>query len=112
MEFESLIHLGINMRHGICKGSVGDAAKWSWRSSRLLVWVCACVIVGLLPGYVGHARENPLGNVQPPPPPPPPKSPEEQKPVIEGAGNVAAQAPSHHDARLRIDVNLVQVPLT
>ena len=35
-----------------------------------------------------------------------------QKPLIEGADNVATQGTSHRDARLRIDVNLVQVPLT
>ena len=35
------------------------------------------------------AQENPLDNVQTPAPPPPPKSPEEQKPLIEGADNVA-----------------------
>ena len=66
-----------------------------------------CLYTGLL-----QAQENPLDNVQTPAPPPPPKSPEEQKPLIEGAGNVATQATSHPDSRLRIDVNLVQVPLT
>ena len=80
------------------------------------MWVCACVgvclIPGLVPGHVGRAQENPLNDVQTPAPPPPPKSPEEQKPVIEGGADVAAQATSHRDARLRIDVNLVQVPLT
>jgi Ca-activated chloride channel family protein len=39
------------------------------------------------------------------------KSPENLKPVIEGA-NVAGQATSHRDARIRVDVNLVQVPVT
>ncbi len=80
------------------------------------MWICACVgvclIPGLVPGHVGRAQENPLNDVQTPAPPPPPKSPEEQKPVIEGGADVAAQATTHRDARLRIDVNLVQVPLT
>jgi Ca-activated chloride channel family protein len=80
------------------------------------MWVCVCVgvclIPGLVPGHVGRAQENPLNDVQTPAPPPPPKSPEEQKPVIEGGADVAAQATTHRDARLRIDVNLVQVPLT
>jgi len=57
------------------------------------------------------AQENPLDNVQTPAPPPPPKSPEDAKPVIEG-GSVAAEATSHPGARLRVDVNLVQVPVT
>ncbi len=58
------------------------------------------------------AQENPLDNVQTPNPPPPPKSPEDAKPVIEGGGNVAAEGASHPGARLRVDVNLVQVPVT
>jgi len=70
------------------------------------------LVGGLLLGYAGHAQENPLNDVQTPAPPPAPKSPEEQKPVIEGGANVAAQATTHRDARLRIDVNLVQVPMT
>jgi len=59
-----------------------------------------------------RAQENPLGNVQTPAPPPPPKSPEDARPVIEGGGSVAAEATSHPGSRLRVDVNLVQVPVT
>jgi Ca-activated chloride channel family protein len=52
-----------------------------------------------------RAQENPLGNVQTPAPPPPkPPDSEASKPVIEGA--------AHPNARLRVDVNLVQVPTT
>lgn len=40
------------------------------------------------------------------------KTPEEKKPVIEGGGNVVTQGTSRRDARLRVDVNLVQVPMT
>jgi Ca-activated chloride channel homolog len=72
-------------------------------------------LAGLLvwPGTgVCGAQENPLGKVQTPAPPPPPKTPEEQKPVIEGGQNAAAQATSRRDARIRVDVNLVQVPMT
>jgi Ca-activated chloride channel homolog len=58
------------------------------------------------------AQENPLGNIQTPVPPEKPKSPEELKPVIEGGANVTNLATSHRDARIRVDVNLVQVPLT
>jgi Ca-activated chloride channel family protein len=60
----------------------------------------------------GNAQENPLGDVQTPAPPPPPKSAEDLKPVIEGGANVAAEATSHRDARIRVEVNLVQVPMT
>jgi Ca-activated chloride channel homolog len=58
------------------------------------------------------AQENPLGNVTTTPPRPPPKSPEDLKPVLEGAGNVAAKATSSPNSRIRVDVNLVLVPMT
>ncbi|HEY4382109.1 MAG TPA: VWA domain-containing protein [Acidobacteriaceae bacterium] len=81
------------------------------RLRRLLV-VCLAVVAIGMPAIVCRAQENPLGNVTTPVPPPPPKSPEEQKPVVEGGTNVVTSGPSRRDARLRIDVNLVQVPLT
>jgi Ca-activated chloride channel family protein len=70
------------------------------------------MLLGLGWVSVGQAQENPLDNVQTPAPPPPPKSPEDQKPLIEGGSDVAAQGTTHRNARLRIDVNLVQVPMT
>lgn len=80
-----------------------------------LRWALALCLAALafasMPTF-SRAQENPLDNVETPTPPPPPKSPEDQKPLIEGAGNVAAEATSHRDSRLRIDVNLVQVPVT
>jgi Ca-activated chloride channel family protein len=76
------------------------------------LFVCVCLMTGLAADGVGHAQENPLNDVQTPAPPPTPKSPEEQKPLIEGGSDVATQATSHRDARLRVEVNLVQVPLT
>ena len=62
----------------------------------------------------GRAQENPLGNVQTPAPPPKPpdSNSEARKPVVEGGTSVAAEGASHPDARLRVDVNLVQVPAT
>jgi Ca-activated chloride channel family protein len=99
------------MRDEAGSKSVGRTARRRW-GARLLWWVCVCVVVGLIPGYVGHAQENPLNDVETPAPPPPPKSPEELKPLIEGGEDVAAKATTHREARLRIDVNLVQVPLT
>jgi Ca-activated chloride channel family protein len=61
---------------------------------------------------LGRAQENPLGNVNTPAPAPPPKSPEDRKPVVEGTGSVLAEGASHPDSRLRVEVNLVQVPAT
>ena len=62
----------------------------------------------------GRAQENPLGNVQTPAPPPKPpdSNSEARNPVVEGGTSVAAEGASHPDARLRVDVNLVQVPVT
>ena len=87
--------------------SVGRVA-----SSRLLVLLCLALLSVFPLAFTAGAQENPLGNVQTAAPPPPPKSPEDKKPVIEGAGNVTQQATTHRDARLRVDVNLVQVPMT
>jgi Ca-activated chloride channel family protein len=56
-----------------------------------------------------HAQENPLGDVNTPAAPAP-KPPDDKRPVIEGGENAAALATSHRDSRIRVDVNLVQVP--
>ncbi len=68
------------------------------------------VLLGLAAG--ARAQENPLGEVHTQTPPPAPKSPEEKKPVIEGANNAAALATSRRNSRIRVDVNLVLVPMT
>ena len=82
-------------------------------ASLRLPGVLCLFLLSILPlALPASAQENPLGNVQTATPPPPPKSPEDKKPVIEGAGNVTQQATTHRDARLRVDVNLVQVPMT
>jgi Ca-activated chloride channel family protein len=87
--------------------------RGGWRRWFALA-VPACLLLCTLfwVGWSCSAQENPLNNVQTPAPPPQPKSPEEQKPSIEGAGNVVEQGASHRGARLRVDVNLVQVPMT
>lgn len=76
------------------------------------MWLLVLLLFGLAAGRVSNAQENPLGEVHTQPPPPPPKSPEDAKPVLEGAGNVAAHATSRRDSRIRVDVNLVLVPAT
>ena len=100
--------MGSIMRYGTTK-TLGDS-RAAWIPRALALCLVALPFASI--PVCGSAQENPLDNVQTPAPPPPPKSPEEQKPLIEGADNVATQATSHRDARLRIDVNLVQVPLT
>ena len=79
---------------------------------RLLLPVCLAAVGFSSLTVSSFAQENPLDNVQTPTAPPKAKSPEELKPVIEGGAKVAAEATSHRDARIRVEVNLVQVPLT
>ena len=100
--------MGSIMRYRAARGSRVGRAAWVRRTVALCL---AMFALGYMSGLC-RAQENPLDNVATPTPPPPPKSPEDQKPIIEGAGNVAAQATSHRDSRLRVDVNLVQVPLS
>ncbi len=82
------------------------------RVGRRFGWL---MVMALLTAFGGRgllAQENPLGNVHTPAPPPPPKTAEEKKPLVEGAANAAANATSRRDARIRVDVNLVLVPMT
>jgi Ca-activated chloride channel family protein len=90
---------------GIRRSGVG-----AWVRVGLAVGLAALAYTSLTP--VCAAQENPLSDVKTPASAPAPKSPEELKPVIQGPGNVAAEATSHRDARIRVDVNLVQVPMT
>jgi len=93
-------------RTGVLRGA--EVAAWARIALAAALMLFAC---GSL-SKVCNAQENPLGDVATPAPPPQPKTPEEMKPVIEGPGEVAAKATSHPNARIRVDVNLVQVPLT
>jgi len=100
--------MGSIIRHS-ARGTIrGGLEAWTRTALALCLAVFALVALTARCG----AQENPLGNVDTPQAPPKPKTPEELKPVIEGSGNVTAQATSHRDARLRVDVNLVQVPMT
>ena len=93
-------------------GAMGTKTKRSTGSVRWLVALALLLAFGLANNTVGIAQENPLDQVQTPIAPPPPKTPEEKKPVIEGAENVTNLATSRRDARIRVDVNLVLVPMT
>ncbi len=79
---------------------------------RLVVALAVVMVWGFWASGVCVAQENPLGQVHTPTAPPPPKTPEDMKPVIEGADNAARMATSRRDARIRVDVNLVLVPMT
>jgi Ca-activated chloride channel family protein len=84
--------------------------------ARGMGWVRLVVSLAVMCGLGGiglcGAQENPLRQVNTPTAPPPPKTPEDMKPVIEGADNAARMATSRRDARIRVDVNLVLVPMT
>jgi Ca-activated chloride channel homolog len=94
---------------------MGYAVKRAWREGSVRV-VLVVLALGLAVGAlcspaVARAQENPLNNVDSPTPPPP-KPPEDQRPLIEGGTNAATQGASHPNSRIRVDVNLVQVPMT
>ena len=72
------------------------------------VWIAGA---WMLVGTAG-AQENPLDRVTTPEPPPAPKTEEDKKPVIEGAENAVKYGTSRRDARIRVNVNLVLVPMT
>jgi Ca-activated chloride channel homolog len=91
--------------------------NWN-RERKLRVWgrtmlVLALVMLsGSVLGGRALAQENPLDRVTTPPPPPPAKTEEDKKPVIEGAENAVKLGTSRRDARIRVNVNLVLVPMT
>jgi len=95
--------------------------------ARSIGWLMALVILCGVSGGRLAAQENPLSNVHTATPPPPPKTTEdgkagdgkavegkagESKPGAEGAANAAANAGSRRDAKIRVNVNLVLVPMT
>jgi Ca-activated chloride channel homolog len=100
--------MGSIMRYATAKTRDGIRGVGVWR----VLAVCVALLAIATCSNRLIAQENPLGNVQTPAPPPQPKSPADDKPVIEGSGDVAAKATSHPEARLRVNVNLVQVPMT
>jgi Ca-activated chloride channel family protein len=100
--------IGIVMRYrngrGDGNGRVGRA--------RLALGLAVVLLCGMAGTDRAWAQDNPLNQVETPAAPPPKKTPEELKPVIEGGENAAAQATTRRDARIRVDVNLVLVPMT
>jgi len=79
---------------------------------RIALALCFALLAAVPLASFAGAQENPLDRVESPSPPPSPKTPEAQKPVIEGGAEVVEKATSHAGARLRVNVNLVQVPVT
>ena len=79
----------------------------------MVLALAALLVLGVVGGErAAWGQDNPLNQVETPAPPPPKKTPEDLKPVIEGAENATALATSRRDARIRVDVNLVLVPMT
>jgi Ca-activated chloride channel family protein len=99
------------MRHGAAEGLGG----WLAGRRRVTLALGLCVALAALgsgwPAAAGRAQENPLGDVNTPVPYAP-KAPEDKRPVIDGGANATALGTSHRDSRIRVDVNLVQVPTT
>ena len=87
-------------------------ARRTWGASGLTLGLAVALLCGIAGTDRAWAQDNPLNQVETPAAPPPKKTPEELKPVIEGGENAAAQATTRRDARIRVDVNLVLVPMT
>lgn len=83
--------------------------SWASVGARLAVWGAA-VLLTVAASPPLRAQENPLGSVTTPAPAGP-KAPIDDRPVIEGA-DVTSQGASHRNARIRVSVNLVQIPMT
>lgn len=81
-----------------------ERANRGWRWG--LALGCAALALACA---VGRGQENPLDDVHSQTPPP---KPADTRPVIEGGDNAAKLATSRKDARIRVDVNLVLVPVT
>jgi Ca-activated chloride channel family protein len=96
------------MRYGV------DAVRGGYWAKGVRITLAVSLAAGLMcfTAAPGRAQENPLGEVKTQPPPPAPKTPEDSKPVLTGGDNVAAKATSTPGARIRVDVNLVLVPMT
>ncbi|MEO6912023.1 MAG: VWA domain-containing protein [Edaphobacter sp.] len=88
----------------------GYEQRWQRMGRRIAVLIV--MASAMLWSGTGRAQENPLDQVHTQAPPPPKKTPEDAKPVIEGAANVAAHATANRNARIRVDVSLVLVPAT
>jgi Ca-activated chloride channel family protein len=102
-------YAGFRRFRGIRGNRRGDRGRLLYLLALGLAAALLCAVAG---GGMARAQENPLNEVKTPTPPPPPKTEEEKKPVIEGAENAVTYATSRRDARIRVDVNLVMVPMT
>ena len=102
----------VNCMGSIMRYTAETTTQWGLRSRFRHVVATFVGLWLLLPAVASTAQENPLDNPHTPVSTAPPKPPADQRPVILGGANVAAQGTSRRDARLRVDVNLVQVPMT
>jgi Ca-activated chloride channel family protein len=78
------------------------AGRWLWR------WLGAGMLAAVLTAGAS-AQDNPLENPNTAAPPPKPK---DTRPVLTGGSDIAAKATSARGSAIRINVNLVLVPVT
>jgi Ca-activated chloride channel homolog len=75
-----------------------------WWKAQAILWIML-LVSGAMTCGLSHAQETPLSTIHvQPPPPPPPKEP----PPVEGKDALKARA----GQRIRVDVDLVLIPLT
>jgi Ca-activated chloride channel family protein len=97
----SRYHAGPMPRHG---------CRRAWLLSNLAVFGAVALLALLTVFTPSRAlgQENPLSTIHVAPPPPPPPTPSTEPPPVEGKAALKARA----GERIRVDVNLVLVPLT
>lgn len=91
-----------SFRRNLSSGSV--------RGNRWTAAAVICLLVLLAFGARAHAQENPLGDVHTAAPPPP-TAPKDDRPVLTGK-DVAANATNSPHSVIRVNADLVLVPLT
>jgi Ca-activated chloride channel homolog len=84
----------------VCAGRLKANRVWRW-------WLVVLLLVSLRAG----AQENPLSDVHTPAPPPP-TVPKDSRPVIVGGDEATRRATAAPGSSIRVDVNLVLVPMT
>ena len=86
-------------------------SAFSGREQLRLLWLGLIVLGCVLGcGQPVWGQENPLGQVHTPVPPPPPKAPLEVNPAV--VGPEGERVASSRTARIRVEANLVLVPVT
>ena len=89
---------------------LGRGKRGGWRSGAVLWAAMLAMLLGFVAIPGARAQDNPLGDVKTPTPAEP-TAPKDTRPLVTGK-DVATKATSSPNAEIRVNVNLVLVPLT